>query len=154
MTDEKHIEKRLDQIVRILALNVTKDDKKDKDKVLKLTKMGFNTKEIAEILGIGANEIVKIHLVDVLDNEKKKKAYMLTGTKTQSEIREMLKMSPNDISELWQECERRGLMSKKGKRYKPLFDLRKFKLVPRDSKARQEAEKVNAQAEERKTENN
>lgn len=150
---EELVERRLNQIVRILALNATKDDEKDKDKVLKLTKMGFNTEEIAEFLGMGTNEIIKIHLADVLDSEKKKQAYLLTAQKTQSQICKALKISPPTLSELWQECARRGLMSKEGKRYKPLFDLQKYKLIAKGSRPIEPQEDDNDQEKEG-TENN
>jgi len=132
--NEKNIERRLDQIVRILALIVTKDEKDNKIKVLKLTSMGFNNEETSEILGLDIKDVVKVHLNDVLDSDKKKSIYILTANKNQTEIKDMLNTSPNTISDLWKECTKRGLMKKEGQGYKPLFDLKKFNLIPKGFK--------------------
>lgn len=110
----------------------------------------MNDKRVIEVLEelvkwtkIANFDTVKSSIEKTLNNEKKKKAYMLTGTKTQSEIRKMLKMSPNDISELWQECARRGLVvkKKKGKGYERVFDLDDFGLLPKNFKIEEEEEK-------------
>jgi len=74
---------------------------------------------------------VKSVIEGVLDNEKKLKVYALTGEKTQAEISDGLKMSARDITAVWQECERRGLLVKIGKRYEKTIDLADFGLIPR-----------------------
>jgi len=89
--------------------------------------------EILKWTKIANFEKVKSVIEGVLNNEKKLKVYELTGEKKQTEIAEELKMSTRDISAVWQECERRGFLVKRGKRYEKKIDLADFGLAPTTS---------------------
>jgi len=60
MSEEKVLEKRLNQIVKLLAFIVTKDDKTNKDKAVKLINIGLESDEIAEALGIEVSRVREI----------------------------------------------------------------------------------------------
>lgn len=64
----KEITSRMDLIVRLLALNIVKDLKVQKDKIIALSSFGFGPSEIAKLLGTTP------HTVSVTLSEMKKKA--------------------------------------------------------------------------------
>jgi DNA-directed RNA polymerase specialized sigma24 family protein len=45
------ISKKMDRVIRLLALNLIKDMKTQKEKILTLSSFGFGPSEIAELLG-------------------------------------------------------------------------------------------------------
>lgn len=51
------ISKKIDMIIRLLALNLVKDSKTQKDKIALLANAGFKPKEIAEILNTTRNTV-------------------------------------------------------------------------------------------------
>lgn len=56
MDYEKVIE-RLDLIVKLLAMNILNDEGTQKEKVIKLSKIGMQPKEIANILNTSSNSV-------------------------------------------------------------------------------------------------
>lgn len=81
---------------------------------------------------VGFYGTAKQMLGDVLNSDKKKLAYQLAdGTRTGESIRTEVKMSPNDLSDLFKQCTNLGLMKvgEAGKRER-LFDLSNFNLMP------------------------
>ncbi len=60
MSKEDVVEKRLNQITRLLALIVTKEDATKKEKVLKLASLGFDSADIAEILNMETPRVSEI----------------------------------------------------------------------------------------------
>jgi|YelNatPaOPRAMG01_1025707.scaffolds.fasta_scaffold45976_2 DNA-directed RNA polymerase specialized sigma24 family protein len=60
MLDEKQfkeITSKMDLIVRLLALNIVKDLKVQKDKIITLSSFGFGPSEIAKLLGTTPNTV-------------------------------------------------------------------------------------------------
>lgn len=57
--DEKlnEIISKLDKIIMLLSMNLVKEYKLQKDKIVELYKLGFKPKEIAEILGTTENTV-------------------------------------------------------------------------------------------------
>lgn len=99
--------------------------------------MRMNEKRIEELLEeliritkIVNFESIKASIEKTLNNENKRKAFMLTGIKQQSEICKILKMGATTVSEMWQECALKGFLRKEGRGYKPLLDLEEYGLVP------------------------
>lgn len=90
---------------------------------------------------VGFYGTAKQMLADVLSSDKKKLAYQLAdGTRTGESIRTEVKMSPNDLSDLFKQCTNLGLMKvcEGGKRER-LFDLSNFGLLPAVQQSTQEA---------------
>ena len=56
MSSEDVIE-RLDLIIKLLAMNVMKEEETQKDKIIKLSKIGLQPKEIANILNTTSNTV-------------------------------------------------------------------------------------------------
>ena len=56
MTFEEVI-KRLDLIIKLLAMNFMKEEGSQKDKIIQLSKIGLQPKEIANILGTSSNTV-------------------------------------------------------------------------------------------------
>jgi DNA-binding CsgD family transcriptional regulator len=75
----KEISSKMDTIIRLLALNVVKDMKKQKEKILYLTSFGFGPTEIANLIGTTANT------VNVSLSKSRKKAAASQGNNTNSE---------------------------------------------------------------------
>jgi len=69
----KEITSRMDLIVRLLALNIVKDLKVQKDKIIALSSFGFGPSEIAKLLGTTP------HTVSVTLSEMKKRAQKEEG---------------------------------------------------------------------------
>ena len=59
MNDEqfKELKDKLDVITRLLALNIVKDMKLQKDQILTLSSFAFQPSQIAELLGTTANTV-------------------------------------------------------------------------------------------------
>ena len=70
--------------------------------------------------------------IRLLNNEKKKKAFMLLDTKKSQEIIALLHISSATLSDMCQECARKGLAKKVWNSYKTLIDLEEFGLTPKD----------------------
>jgi len=66
----KEITSKMDLIVRLLALNIVKDLKVQKDKIITLSSFGFGPSEIARLLGTTPNT-VSVALSDVKKKAKK-----------------------------------------------------------------------------------
>lgn len=110
-------------------------------------------------------DAMKNSIEETLNNEKKKKAFMLLDKKKSQEIIDLLQIGSATLSDMCQECARKGLAKKEGKSYKTLINLEEFGLAPKgfdpdsftEEKEPEEPEffkgKRNEQAEER-TENN
>jgi len=49
--------KRLDLIIKLLAMNFMKEEGSQKDKIIQLSKIGLQPKEIANILGTSSNTV-------------------------------------------------------------------------------------------------
>jgi hypothetical protein len=81
---------------------------------------------------VGFYGAAKQMLSDVLNSDKKRLAYqMADGERTGESIRVEVKLSPNDLSELFKQCTNLGLMERvDGGRRRRLFDLTTFGLVP------------------------
>jgi len=56
-TQFKELKDKLDVIIRLLALNLVKDAKTQKDKIIALSSFGFRPSQIAEILGTTSNTV-------------------------------------------------------------------------------------------------
>lgn len=56
MSSEDVIE-RLDLVIKLLAMNVMKEEETQKDKIIKLSKIGLQPKEIANILNTTSNTV-------------------------------------------------------------------------------------------------
>lgn len=62
MPEENVVEKRLELIAKLLALNITQEGKSKADRVMILLKLGLSRKDIAEALGMElrrVNEAIK-----------------------------------------------------------------------------------------------
>lgn len=62
MSEEDVVEKRLELIAKLLALNITKEGKTKTDKVMILLELGLEPEDIAVALGMGlkrVNEAIK-----------------------------------------------------------------------------------------------
>lgn len=83
---------------------------------------------------VGFYASVKQTLTDVLNSEKKRQVYQLTdGERTGESIRVAVKVSPNDLSQLYKQCTSMGLMARAGgNRRRRLFDLADFGLAPQE----------------------
>lgn len=81
---------------------------------------------------VGFYGAVKTTLTDVLSTDKKRLAYQAAdGVRSGDSIRVELKMSPNDLSELFKQCTNLGLMEQlEGGKRRRLFDLNNFGLLP------------------------
>ncbi len=88
--------------------------------------------EILRWIKIANYDAIKKSIEETLNDDKKKKAYMLTGKKTQTEITKAVKFSSVTLTEMWQECARKGILKKEGKSYKQLIDLEDYGLLPKD----------------------
>ena len=89
-------------------------------------------KEILVWTKVGFYESAKAMLASVLNSDKKRWAYqLLDGERSIESIRKELKMSPNDLSDLFKQCVYLGLMEQfeAGKRRR-LFDLTNFDMLP------------------------
>jgi hypothetical protein len=88
--------------------------------------------EILVWVRVGFYGAAKDMLSDVLNSDKKKLAYQLAdGSRTGESIRVELKMSPNDLSDLFKQCTSLGLMEQiDGGKRRRLFDLANFGLLP------------------------
>ena len=93
-------------------------------------------KELLVWTRIGFYATVKTTLADILNTDKKKLAYQLAdGIRSGDSIRVQLKMSPNDLSELFKQCTNIGLMEQlEGGKRRRLFDLSNFDLLPKQSR--------------------
>lgn len=80
---------------------------------------------------VGFYADVKDMLSDVLNSDKKKLAYQAAdGIRSGESIRVELKMSPNDLSDLFKQCTNLGLMEQlEGGKRRRLFDLINFGLL-------------------------
>ena|SRR6266545_3733324 len=81
---------------------------------------------------VGFYGAAKTLLSDVLNTDKKRLAYQAAdGTKTSKSIRIEIKMSPNDLVDLFKVCTNLGLMEEmEGGKKRRLFDLSNFGLLP------------------------
>jgi hypothetical protein len=88
-------------------------------------------KELLVWTRVGFYADVKNMLGDVLNSEKKKLAYQAAdGIRSGESIRVELKMSPNDLSDLFKQCTNLGLMEQvEGGKRRRLFDLINFGLI-------------------------
>jgi len=89
-------------------------------------------KELLVWTRVGFYGTVKTTLADVLNSDKKKRAYQAAdGIRSGESIRVELKMSPNDLLELFKQCTNLGLMEQlEGGKRRRLFDLTNFGLLP------------------------
>ena len=89
-------------------------------------------KELLVWTRIGFYATAKETLVDILNTNKKKLAYQAAdGIRSGESIRVELKMSPNDLSDLFKQCTNAGLMEQlEGGKRRRLFDLANFGLLP------------------------
>jgi len=71
MNDESPIVAKLDQLIRLTAIQLTKDVESSKDKILLLGRAGMGPKEIAEILQTTPNH-VNVTLSKARKSEKAK----------------------------------------------------------------------------------
>lgn len=88
-------------------------------------------KELLVWTRVGFYAEVKDMLSAVLNSEKKKLAYQAAdGIRSGESIRVELKMSPNDLSDLFKQCTNLGLMEQlEGGKRRRLFDLINFGLI-------------------------
>jgi hypothetical protein len=103
--------------------------------------MSESTEELRELLieirnwvRIGFRKDAKDVLIDILNTDKKRRAYQMTdGHARRDDIRKACGMSPNSLLDLWRDCDDAGLMEvmPDGKRRR-LFDLSKFGLLGQD----------------------
>jgi len=93
-------------------------------------------KELLVWTRVGFYATVKTTLADVLNTDKKKRAYQAAdGIRSGESIRVELKMSPNDVIELFKQCTNLGLMEQlEGGKRRKLFDLSNFGLLPDEAK--------------------
>jgi adenylate cyclase class IV len=100
-------------------------------------------KELLVWTRVGFFGTVKTTLVDILNTNKKKLAYQAAdGVRSGESIRVELKMSPNDLSELFKQCTSLGLMEQlEGGKRRRLFDLANFGLLPDEVGRRQKDER-------------
>lgn len=63
---------RLDQILKLLASIVTKEDETEEAKILRLASIGLKFNEIANILRIEAERVAEVSIEDGLKNVGKK----------------------------------------------------------------------------------
>lgn len=100
-------------------------------------------KELLVWTRVGFFGTVKTTLVDILNTDKKKLAYQAAdGVRSGESIRVELKMSPNDLSELFKQCTSLGLMEQlEGGKRRRLFDLANFGLLPDEVTRRQKDER-------------
>jgi len=68
----KEITSKMDLVVRLLALNIVKDLKVQKDKIIALSSFGFGPSEIAKLLGTTSNT-VNVALSEMRKMAKKEK---------------------------------------------------------------------------------
>ncbi|MHA1972629.1 MAG: sigma factor-like helix-turn-helix DNA-binding protein [Candidatus Hodarchaeales archaeon] len=54
---EKNMMKKMDWVIRLLVASVIADSSKQKDHIVKLSSVGFQPTEIAEILGTTSNSV-------------------------------------------------------------------------------------------------
>lgn len=84
-------------------------------------------KEILVWMRVGFYGAARAMLAEVLNSEKKQCAYQAAdGSRTLDSIRQEVKMSPNDITELYRTCVSLGLMEVDGNKRRRLFDLTHF----------------------------
>ncbi len=89
-------------------------------------------KEILLWTRVGFYGTAKKTLQDVLNTDKKRMAYQAAdGTRTLESIRIEVKMSPNDLSDLFKVCANLGLMTLENGKRRRLFDLGQFGLEMR-----------------------
>ena len=81
MTEE--IEKKLDILIRLNALNIIKEGKTQTESIIKLNNIGIGYRDIAKILGSSESYVALI-----LSKNKKKKA--IKGNKNEEKIEENL----------------------------------------------------------------
>jgi DNA-directed RNA polymerase specialized sigma24 family protein len=74
----KEMTNKIDLIIRLLALNLVKDLKVQKDKIIALSSFGFGPSEIAKLLGTTANSV----MVTLSMIRKKTKKEEISATKT------------------------------------------------------------------------
>lgn len=55
--DYEEVVERLDLIIKLLAMNIMSDESTQKDKIIKLSKLGLQPKEIANILNKSAHSV-------------------------------------------------------------------------------------------------
>jgi adenylate cyclase class IV len=81
---------------------------------------------------VGFYATAKAMIIDVLNSDKKKLAYQAAdGKRSGDSIRLEMKMSPNDLSDLFKLCTSVGLMEQiEGGKRRRLFDLANFGLLP------------------------
>jgi hypothetical protein len=96
------------------------------EKVIELLEVLVRLTKIANF------DAIKKSIESTLDNDSKKKAFILTGKKSRDEICDILSMSPSTLRDLWQDCFKKGLVKKEGRSYKPLIDLGEYGLIPED----------------------
>ena len=95
-----------------------------------------------------------------LKTDRQRFIYQATGDKTQPQICKEYKISPKKVTALWKKWEQRGLLEReKSGKYKRLFDLKGFELLPKKKTQSEmplntEKEEENEQTEEGKTEDN
>jgi len=89
--------------------------------------------ELVKWAKIANYEKVKEIIAIVLDEDNKKKAYMFTGSHyNRDEICKNAKISKDTLTELWKQCLEVGLIEKEGSKYRAIFDLENFGLVPKE----------------------
>jgi DNA-binding CsgD family transcriptional regulator len=76
----KELSSKMDTIIRLLALNVVKNIKKQNEKILYLTSYGFGPTEIANLIGTTANT------VNVSLSKSRKKASASRGNNTNDPV--------------------------------------------------------------------
>ncbi|MGC1120509.1 MAG: sigma factor-like helix-turn-helix DNA-binding protein [Candidatus Methanofastidiosia archaeon] len=72
----EEISRRMDRIIRLLALNLVKDMETQKEKILTLSSFGFSSSEIAELLGTTPGSVSV-----TLSRTKKKKGKRISEDK-------------------------------------------------------------------------
>jgi hypothetical protein len=89
-------------------------------------------KELLIWTRVGFYTTVSSTLADILNTDKKKRAYQAAnGVRSGESIRIELKMSPNDLLSLFRQCTNLGLMEElEGGKRRRLFDLTNFGLLP------------------------
>lgn len=89
-------------------------------------------KELLVWTRVGFYATAKKTLEETLNTDKKKLAYQAAdGVRSGESIRIELKMSPNDLFELFKQCTNLGLMEQlEGGKRRRLFDLSIFGLLP------------------------
>jgi len=75
-------------------------------------------KQSIRLLKILVKLLMAQPLEAILRDKKNRQIYELTGEKTQAEIIKKLNISPNKLSDLWNDWERKGLTEKDGRQFK------------------------------------